>query len=94
MPMNHGGDFEKRKKEARRKSRVINLSMAGVLIFFVIILFMFGLSFKACIDKMQEFEDRPENCQDSKPSIFTGDCSNKGHKLVVEDGVALCRCQE
>lgn len=96
MPMNHGGDFEQRRKEARRKNRVINLSMAGAFVLLLILagifFYMIGMSVKGVTDKIEESK-RAENCEDSKPGILSGDCSNKGHKLVVEDGVALCRCQ-
>ncbi len=54
-------------------------------------LLLFAHLVNSAVEGFEE-SDRVENCEDGKPNVLTGKCSNDGHKLIVEDGVALCRC--
>jgi len=44
----------------------------------------------------QQVENKrlPENCLDGLLSEFIVQCKNQSHKLVIENGVACCRCQQ
>lgn len=35
----------------------------------------------------------PEHCSDGIPSQYTSTCVHPNHVLVVEDHVAVCRCE-
>ena len=85
----------KDKDDEEKGGGMLPIVLAIVVIMMIIFIGTRGSSsWGSCAEESEQTPKPFVRCQDSVPSKKSGLCWSRDQKLVVESGVAICRCKE